>query len=658
MEIGIFDTIIIISIISLIINAVFQRIHMSVIVGYILVGILVGPNAFKLINNSENIRGLAEFGIVFLMFYIGLEFSLTKIISIRRAVFTFGGSQVFLTMLITMVIGANIGLTVIEAMIVGCITAMSSTAIVLKQLNEQLEISLPHGQNSVGILLFQDLAVIPILMMIPALNVSSFSNVSYELLLALAKGIGVIFFIILVGRKVLRPIYYNISATHSLELFTLTTLIIALGAAWLTNYLGLSLTLGAFIAGMMLGETEFRHQIKTDTRALKDVLLGLFFITIGMQLDLTIILNSWHWVALLLLALIGLKVLLIFLLGLRFSITKASALRTGLILAQGGEFGVAILHLAFMHELIPGDYAQVILGAILLSMCIAPVLIKSNEFLAKVLFRNTTIKTPYLTKEKFDVDNHVLLCGYGRVGQNIGRFLAKANLPYAALDVDPERVKSAQLAGEPVSYANISDTENLQHAGLDRAKMVVISIDSTQLALKVLTQIRKLNKRIPVIIRCKDERDTNTFYSSGATEVIPDILEASLTISAHVLLMMNIAPKTVDLWMDESRLNRYDLLRMVYPGQDPFKSVQSEQKQGLHVVTLTNAAFSVGKPIVALQLPSLNVHVAAIRRGNDRIVDPNQNFILKDGDIVVLYGDLRECEHAEKAFFEDPSIYN
>lgn len=653
MEMGIFDTIIVISVISLFINAIFQRISLPVIVGYILVGVLVGPHTLNLISNSQNISSLAEFGIVFLMFTIGLEFSLTRIIAMRRSVFSFGGLQVFLTLIITMAIGLYIGLTATEALLVGCITAMSSTAIVLKQLNEQGEINFAHGQNAVGILLFQDLGVIPILMLIPALSVSSFGKeISYELLIAMAKGLAVIMGIIVVGRKVLRPLYYSISASHSLELFTLTTLIITLGAAWLTHYLGLSLTLGAFVAGMMLGETEFRHQIKTDTRALKDVLLGLFFVTIGMQLNVQVLLDAWIWVALLLLAIIGLKTLLIYVIGFKYSESKEDALRTGLVLAQGGEFGIAILHLALLHRLIPADYGQVILGALLVSMCIAPIFIRCNKKIVNCLFANKKEAPKASSPSLLQNEQHVLLCGYGRVGQSVARFLDKASIPYTALDIDPKRVKAAQSAGEPVDYADVSEVENLHHAGLARAKLVVISIDCTPIALKVLNQIRKENAKLPIIVRCQDERDTNIFYKNGATEVIPDVLEASLTLSAHVLLMMNIPPKTVEEWMAQSRHNRYDLLRMVFPGQYLFNQNQENLQEGLQVITILNNSPVIGKAIKDINVEQFGLKITTIRRGLERIIDPNQDFILRAGDNVVIFGNLSAFPHAEKALNE------
>ncbi|MGD9592174.1 MAG: cation:proton antiporter, partial [Candidatus Berkiella sp.] len=381
-----FNNILIILIACILITAICQRIKLPLIIGYIVVGILVGPSGIGLISGTQTIKLIAEFGIVFLMFMVGLEFSLTHLIRLKKDVFLFGGLQVFLSIGLTLIIGLLLQMTLTQSLIVGCIVAMSSTAIVLKQLSEQLEINTTYSQHAIGILLFQDLAVIPILILLPSLSDVSLYSFTYELGIAIAKGAATIISILFIGKRILRPIFYHMTNSYSLELFTLTTLSITLLCAGLTALVGLSYALGAFLAGMMLGETEFKHQIKTDIRPFKDVLMGFFFITIGMQFNAQTIVSAWNWTLLMLLALVVFKTVLISLLGFIFTKSKMIATQTGLILAQGGEFGFAILISALTYQLLPTDYGQVILGALLLSMVIAPMIIKHHQAIMHFIF--------------------------------------------------------------------------------------------------------------------------------------------------------------------------------------------------------------------------------------------------------------------------------
>lgn len=650
---ALFNNILIILIICIVITAICQRTKLPVIIGYIIVGILLGPFGIGLISGSEIIKLIAEFGIVFLMFMVGLEFSFTHLLRLKKDVFLFGGLQVILSIVVTLAIGLIFNMTPMQSLIVGSIVAMSSTAIVIKQLTEQLEINSPYSQHAIGILLFQDLAVIPILILLPNISDLTIHSFVNQLSLAILKGIATIVIILFIGKRILKPIFYNITSFYSLELFTLTTLTITLLCAGMTAYVGLSYSLGAFLAGMMLGETEFKHQIKTDIRPFKDVLLGFFFITIGMQFNAHTILTAWNWTILMLFALVLFKILLITALGLFFTKSKIIAMQTGLILAQGSEFGFAILISALSYNLLPIDYGQVILGALLLSMVIAPLMIKYHQKIINLLFRKSSIieenEELIIHQASQILQNHIILCGYGRVGQNIARFLEKANLHYIALDLDPTRVKNARLAGDNVFYADATDYEILKVAGLDKARAIIIGFISPYAAINIIEQTRKHHKKIPIIVRSHDENETDILYKKGATEVIPEILEASLMIASHILLLMNIPPKEVYHWIDESRHKRYDLLRMVFPGHESHFLDESEpSKEGLHVVILSNGAYAINHKLSELKLSILNVKVTAIRRGSQRLIDPDPSTILHEADIIVLYGILSHLEHAEK----------
>lgn len=648
-----FNNILIILVTSIIVTAICQRIKLPVIIGYIVVGILVGPSGIGLISASTIINLLAEFGIVFLMFMVGLEFSLTHVLRLKKIVFLFGGLQVILSILVTIAIGMLFQMNAMQSLIVGAIIAMSSTAIVIKQLNEQLEINAPYSQYAIGLLLFQDLAVIPILILLPGLANLNLYSFIYELIFAMLKAAIAIIAILFIGKRVLKPLFYKISGLYSMELFTLTTVTITLLCAGFTAYFGLSYSLGAFIAGMMLGETEFRHQIKTDIRPFKDMLLGFFFITIGMQFNTLTILTAWNWTLLMLFALVLFKIILISLLGQFFTQSRKVAFQTGLILAQGSEFGFAILISALSYHLLPTDYGQVILAALLLSMVLAPILIQQHQRIARIFFARSEPQTEnealIIEKTSHTLHDHIILCGYGRVGQTIAHFLDKASLPFIALDLDPNRVKNARLAGDNVFYADATDNEILKLAGVSRARAVIIGFINSYAALCIIEQIRKHHKNVPIIIRSHDENETTLFYEKGATEVIPETLEASLMIASHILLMMDIPSKDVYQMIDESRHKRYDLLRMVFPGHEShFSDENGTMKEGLHVFILTKGAYAIGHRISDLTLAKYHVKITTIRRGKQRLVDPDSSIELLEGDVIVIYGVLAHLEHTEK----------
>ncbi len=388
MTLGTLESLLILLLIAVIITTLFRHLKIPMVLGYLIVGALVGPNGFGFVDNTQNIRDLAEFGVVFLMFTIGLEFSLSMLWELRFSAFIYGGSQVFLTTSATTVVGILLGMTLQQSLVVGGIVAMSSTAIVIKQLSDQLELKTNYGRNAVGILLFQDLAVIPLIVIITSLNMTNGNGTSSILFWALIKGIIAVLIILAAGQWLLRPMFRLISAARSLELFTLSVLLVTLGAAWLTHYLGLSLALGAFLAGIMLGETEYRQQIADEIRPFRDILLGLFFISIGMLLNIHTWGATWYWILLLFAAIVIFKAILITLLGKLFRYPISTALRTGLALSQGGEFGFAILTIALTYNVLPPDYGQVVLGALLLSIGISPLIIHFNAKIAQFILRN------------------------------------------------------------------------------------------------------------------------------------------------------------------------------------------------------------------------------------------------------------------------------
>ncbi|MBT3048956.1 MAG: monovalent cation:proton antiporter-2 (CPA2) family protein, partial [Candidatus Thiodiazotropha sp. (ex Clathrolucina costata)] len=586
----------------------FKRLHLPPILGYLIVGILVGPFGTGVIPSNEETRFLAEFGVVFLLFAIGLEFSLPQMIAMKGAVFGLGGSQVLITGLIIGGIAWLLGMEADAAIITGAILALSSTAIVIKQLSEQVELNSAHGRVGVSILLFQDLAVIPLLVIIPILVSNNEQGLLQPLSWALIKAAAVFALIMAVGHWALRPLFHEIARSRSAELFTLTVLLVSLAAAWLTHEAGLSLALGAFLAGMMLGETEYRHQIEADIRPFQDVLLGLFFITVGMRVDLLSLVPLLHWVLLLAIALILVKAGIILLLVRLSGRPLETAFRSGLLLAQGGEFGFVLLDLSLQSSLIAGEAGQILFAAIIISMAISPFLIRYNGRLAEKICHLRLPEQDYaltqdLEHEAEGMDQHVIICGYGRIGQNLGRLLDHEGLSYVALDLDPTIVREAHEAGEPVHFGDASRTEILIAAGIERAAVVVVTLEDHTTALRILHQMQKLAADVPVLVRTRDDTHLEELEAAGAAEVMPEAVEASLMMGGQLLLLLKVPGSRIFKIMREIRENHYKLLRDFYHGEEAIDLEQDEGfQERLHTITLPERAFAVGHTIEDLHL--------------------------------------------------------
>ncbi len=650
---SVLDAILVLLAVAVVAVAVFRRFNLPPILAYLFVGMLVGPYALNWIPESEGTRFLAEFGVVFLLFTIGLEFSLPQLIAMRREVLGLGGAQVALTALAGGGVAWLFGMPLAAAVVIGGVLAMSSTAIVIKQLTEQLEVSSRHGYLSVGVLLFQDVAVIPFLILIPVLASDSDASITLELGAALLKGVFVIGAMLAAGHWLLRPLFHIIAAQRSSELFTLAALLFALAAAWLTHLFGLSFALGAFIAGMLLGETEFRHQVEADIRPFRDVLLGLFFVTIGMMLDLLALPGIIHWVLFLVVAIIFFKVVLITALSRLLGAAPGVALRTGIVLAQGGEFGLALLALALAEGTLAPEASQVVLAAIIITMLLSPFLIASNGAIAKRLYfesylRNRESQVVEVEGHAERLDQHVVICGYGRIGQNIARFLDQEDFNYIALDLDPVRVRDARAAGEQVFYGDSTHIENLGAAGIGRAKVLVISFDDISMTMKILEQVKRMWPDLPVLVRTRDDANLDGLQQAGATEVVPETLEASLMLISHLLLLLDVPVSRIVRNVQEVRSSRYQMLRGFFHGQEAESLEQASAfRERLQSVELPEAAYAVGCALGSLKLRESGVIVTAVRRGGIKGHQPEPDMVLQSEDILVLYGTPEDLAHAE-----------
>ncbi len=547
--------------------------------GYLAVGVVIGPNALALAKNAEGVRHLGEFGVVFLMFVIGLEFNLPKLRSMRQHVFGLGAFQVILTMLVTTV--ASMGFAYLAptqwgmdwktALALSSAMAMSSTAIVVKLMSERIELESEHGKRIMGVLLFQDLAVVPLLVLIPALSATP-EQMMETLVLALFKATVLITLLLVGGPRVMRWWLTLVARRKSEELFVLNLLLVTLGLAWLTELAGLSLALGAFIAGMLISETQFKHQVETDIRPFHDVLLGLFFISIGMMLDWRLVLDRWPLVLILMTLPVFFKAALITLITQGLGASAGVSLRTGLYLAQAGEFGFVLLTLAQANALVPPQLLNPILAAMVLSMLATPFIIMHSSAVVMRLVSNEwlmeSVQMTSIARKSIKANKHVIICGYGRCGQNLARMLDKEAIPYIALDMDPDRVRQAAAGGDSVVFGDAARLQALMAAGLARASAVVVTYLETTSAVKVLAHIHEHAPQVPVVVRTQDDHDLELLQKAGATEVVPEAIEGSLMLASHALALVGVPMRRVIRLVQEQRDARYKLLRGFFRGAD------------------------------------------------------------------------------------------
>ncbi|HZW22902.1 monovalent cation:proton antiporter-2 (CPA2) family protein [Noviherbaspirillum sp.] len=640
----------------------FRMLHLPPMLGYLVVGIVIGPFGFGLAEQSDTTHVLAEFGVVFLMFSIGLEFSLPKLVSMRRTVFGLGMAQVLLTIAATMLFGwlvaqllpQMIDISWRAAFALGGALAMSSTAIVSKLLTERLELDSPHGRQIFGILLFQDLAVVPLLILVPALAKNT-DNLLPTLALAAMKAGIVLVLLLVIGQRLMRSWFHIVVKRRSQELFMLNLLLITLGAAWITEKAGLSLALGAFVAGMLISETEYRHQVEEDIKPFRDVLLGLFFITVGMLLNVRLVLENWWLVLLLLTAPVLLKFALIAGLTKLTGASTGTALRTGLGLAQAGEFGFVLLNQAGGLQLMDPLLIQLILASMVLSMLVAPFLIANSDAIVMKLSANewmlqslalTQIATRTMTTQK-----HVLIAGFGRTGQSLAKLLEEEGIAYHALDLDPDRVREAQAAGANVSYGDAARRESLVAAGIHRAAALVVTYASTPSALKVLHFAHELAPSLPVIVRSHDDSDLDKLREAGAAEVVPEAIEGSLMLASHALVMLGVPLRRVVHRVQAARDERYASLRGYFHGASDAPEDAEHLHVRLHSVTLPEGAKAVGKMLASLKLGEIGAEVTIVRRGKSRI-EVKPETVLHAGDIIVLRGTTEGVARAEESLLK------
>jgi K+:H+ antiporter len=627
-----------------------RLVRLPPILGYLVVGLAVGPHALGLVPESADVRDLAEFGIVFLMFSIGLEFSLPQLKAMGRAVFGLGLAQVAITTVTAMIVLHLFGYGWQAGFALGGMLAMSSTAIVSKMLTEKMEIATPHGREVMGILLFQDLAVVAFLIVIPSLGKGG-GELIEDLAIAALKAAAALVLILFAGQKPMRAWFHVVARQKSPELFMLNLLLVTLGLATLTELAGLSLALGAFLAGMLIAETEYRYQVEEDIKPFRDVLLGLFFVTVGMVLDLRVVAAHWVYVLVLLVGPVAGKLVLVVLLSRLFGAPLGTALRTGFYLAQAGEFALVMLALAVGSHVLGPPLTQAVLAAMVLSMLMAPFIIHFGEPIVKRFTANDWLaRAAQITRIAATTmarQDHVIICGFGRSGQNLARLLEAEDIPFIALDSDPQRVREAAGEGNAVVYGDAGRKDALSAAGLSKARAIVVTFADTATAMKILHHSHQARPELPVVVRTLDDNELDRLLTAGAAEVVPEVLEGSLMLATHSLLLLGVPLNRVLKRIRAIREERYSLFRGFFHGASDAADAAENLQPRLHSLLLPGRARAVGRSLRELGVAGL-VEVTGVRRKGARSQAPGPEFVFEEGDVVVLLGRPENLALAEQ----------
>lgn len=631
--------------------SLFRRLGLPAMLGYLLAGIVIGPHATGLIPPDEATRGLAEFGVIFLMFTVGLEFSLAQLFAMRRTVFGLGGAQMAVTLAACFGLAYAAGLDWQSSIALAGALSLSSTAIMSRLLAERLELKSPHGQRIMGVMLFQDLAVVPLLILIPALaqHNGALANI---LLLGALKAAIVLVLLLGFGKRLMGKWFNWVARQKSSEVFVLNVLLATLAMAWLTQRAGLSLALGAFISGVLISETDYRYQVEDYIKPFRDVLLGLFFITIGTLLNVSVVAVQLPWVLLILVGLLALKLAIAYGLGRVFGDMDSVALRTALAIAPAGEFGFVLLAQAEGLQLLPDTPLQIVLAALVISMLLSPLIMMMSDrivlYCCESEWTLRSLALHELSARSYGVQRHVIVCGYGRSGQNLSRFLEQEGLSVIALDMDPQRVRAAATAGESVVFGDAGRREVLIAAGLHRAAAVVVTFADTPVSLAIISHARELEPGLPVIVRTFDDTDLDRLKDAGAAEVVPEILEGSLMLASHAMLELGVPLARVLKRIRQVRSERYHLMRGFFRGitDDSVENAEHSQPR-MHSVVVGEGAYANGKLLEELMLDGLGVEVTAIRRHGIRGLRPSADTRIIPMDVVVLLGTPESLAQAE-----------
>ena len=631
---------------------VFQKLRLPNIVGFLLTGVIIGPHGFQLIQSVDQVEILAEIGVVLLLFTIGLEFSLETILSVQRRVVWAGLLQVVLTTLVVLAVARLLGVSVEVGLFYGFLVSLSSTAIVLRIYHDRGEINSLQGRLASGLLLFQDLCVVPMMLLLPVLAGSGQDSI-FLIVWVLAKSLITLVAIVWTARKLLPRLLHQVALLRNREIFVLFVVLVCLGTAWLTSETGLSLALGALVAGLVISESELSHQIVADILPLRDCFSGIFFISIGMLLNLGLLSQDLRITLLELLLMIGIKSLVLFAVFWWLYRSIRLGVVLGLGLAQIGEFSFVLAKAGINFKLLsPGD-GQIFLAASILSMMATPFLIQwvhAWSFGFEGLFKDTGFNrsTSGGANETASATGHVIIVGYGLNGQNLARVLKEVSIPYRVLEMDPDLVRSAKAGGEPITFGDGTRLEILQQVGIEKARVLVVAISDPAATARLVSQARRLRTDLYIIVRTRYVAEIDRLYRLGANQVIPEEFETSVEIFARVLQEYHIPRNVISLQVDLIRKEHYGTLRGI--------RLQGKQLDALSqflvgttsdIFSIVEASPAVGKSLEEINLPLRSgVSVIAVVRDGKSYPNVGNDFKLAVSDMLVLLGGHKALDDA------------
>ncbi len=645
MEIPLLNDIVVIFGLAIAVLFICHRLRVPTVVGFLLTGMFVGPYGFGLVKAVHEVEVFAEIGIVFLLFTIGIEFSLERLLQIRKSVLMGGSLQVLLTFLATLFIARQFGQVPGEAIFIGFLVSLSSTAIVLKLLQERAEVDSPHGRTTLGILIFQDIIIVPMILVTPLL-VGATGNLSESVLILLAKGIGIILLVMVSAKWIVPKVLYQIARTRNQEIFLLSVIVICLGVAWLTSKTGLSLALGAFLAGLIISESEYSHQALGNILPFRDVFTSFFFVSIGMLLDVGFLFRQPGTIVLITLGVLVLKSIIACFVTVLLGFPFRTSILVGLALGQVGEFSFILSRTGVEHGLLAGDNYQMFLAFSVLSMAATPFIITLAPRAADIILRLPLPKRlisgfyPVSETKVKGKKDHLIIIGFGVNGRNVARAARLSGIPYAVIEMNPETVRSEQAQGEPIYYGDSTQEVVLQQANVKDARIVVVAINDPTATRRITEIIRRLNPKVYLLVRTRYFQEVKPLYELGADEVIPEEFETSVEIFTRVLAKYLIPRDEIEALVAEIRSDGYEMFRSLSKESSSFSDL-SLQLPDVEISTLRVVERSplIGKSLAEIELrKKYGVTVLAIRRNSQILSNPNVNIPFCADDVLFVLG--------------------
>lgn len=661
MQIPLLSEIVIIFGLSIFVLFICYRLRVPTIVGFLLTGTIAGPYGLALIKQSHEVETLAEIGVVLLLFTIGIEFSLNSLLKVRRTVLMGGSLQVFITILATFVVAELLGRPFGESIFLGFLISLSSTAIVLKLLQERGEIDSPQGRTSLAILIFQDVIVVPMVLLAPLLSGGA-ENVGQSLLYLLVKGVVVIALVIASAHYLVPRLLYQIARTRSRELFLLSIVVMCFAVAWLTSSIGLSLALGAFLAGLIISESEYSHQALSNILPFRDVFLSFFFISIGMLLDLDFLLSHPFLIVMIALGVLILKTITAGFAGALIGFPIRTTILVGLTLSQVGEFSFILSRTGLRHDLLDGNVYQTFLSVSVLTMAATPFIIALAPRIADSISQlplPEKLKSGLYPSRGIDIadcrkhlKDHLIIIGFGVNGRNVARAAKAAGIPYLILEMNPETVRDEQEKGELIYYGDAVQEAVLEHAGIRSARVVVVAISDPAATRQVTSIARRLNPKVYIIARTRFVQEVNPLYQLGADEVIPEEFETSVEIFTRVLTKYLVPRDDIEKFIAEVRSDGYEMFRSPSrPSPSLFDLTFHFPNVEVCTLQVSDKSPIIGKSLAQIELRNkYGVTLLAIRRDSNILPNPGGDTQLAANDILILLGEPEKVAEVSGLF--------